>query len=113
MKSGDDDYFNEAFLGNGSIENSGSGFGVAMAEMVTQMLPFRDGDLVAFLEGIYPSLDELALLGPMLVSKVVLCAPAFDLVPPSKDYGDSVKLPAGLEKIKNKVLLEVFGTLDL
>jgi hypothetical protein len=49
LKSGDDDCFNEAFLGNGDINNSGSMFGVTMAEMVTEMLPLRDRDLVSAL----------------------------------------------------------------
>ena len=96
MNSGDDSYFNQAFLGESGIDPGGSGFGQAMCSYVESMLPLRNKDFVKFLrESVLPSSKEMAILGPTLTSRVLLTAPLLEWI---IHDSNEIVLPAGLEE---------------
>jgi hypothetical protein len=102
----DDHYFNDAFLGTGSIDPVGSMFGVTVCEIMYDMGPFRDKELLRFVQtGLYPSPKSLALLGLPLSRKVCTCAPLFDSIPPFAEKGKA-RLPVALEPVDKEWLAE-------
>jgi hypothetical protein len=102
----DDSYFNDALLGTGPIDNSGSNFGQTVCGIMHSMGPFRDEELVCFIrECLYPSLNSQNILGLPLVRKVWICAPLFDSIPLSAANGEAC-LPIALELVDEEWLEE-------
>jgi hypothetical protein len=80
-----------------------------VCHLISLMLPFRNEDLVKHMRSLYPSLEELDLLGPMLTGKVILMAPFFPWVPPQRDGDDGTwfnDLPIPLEEMNETVIRE-------
>jgi hypothetical protein len=101
----DDYYFNDALLGTGPIDNSGSGFGQTVCEIMHGMGPFRDEDLLRFVRKLYPSSKSLAILGLPLARSVCICAPLFDSIPPSAENSEA-RLPVALEPVDKEWLVQ-------
>jgi hypothetical protein len=101
-----DYYFNDAFLGTGPIDDSGSNFGQTICGIMHSMGPFRDEELVRFIRKcLYPSLNSQNILGIQLVRKVWICAPLFDSIPLSATNGEA-RLPVALEPVDEEWLEE-------
>jgi hypothetical protein len=101
----DDHYFNDAFLGPGPIDNTGSNFGQTVCEIMhCDMATFRDEELICFVRTrLYPSPKSQAILGLPLAKKVCICAPLFDSIPPSAENGEA-RLPFALELVDEEWL---------
>jgi hypothetical protein len=101
----DDYYFNDAFLGTGPIDNSGSNFGVSVCEIMHgYMAPFRDEEFVRFVQtSLYPSPKSQAILGLPLAKKVCICAPLFQSIPLSSENGE-FRHPFALELVDKEWL---------
>jgi hypothetical protein len=63
------------------------------------MMPWSNAKFCRFLRNFcYPSVQSLALLGP-LTNKIVLFAPLFEIVPPNGDGNDQTEsLPTNFER---------------
>lgn len=106
----DPHYCSKAVLGTGKIEYGGSFFGTSITEMVHYLLPLRDQDLVDFIrDDLYPKRELLNFLGPVLVPKVVLWYPLFEMVSPCRTGLEGVTLPSELEVIANEDLDEFYN----
>lgn len=106
MEQGGDYYFNDIFLGKDNpMLGGGSCYGHVICQMLSEMLPLRDEDLVKRLRTTYPSLKKLAILGPALIPRVVLMAPFFRWVPPDKKDGHKLdELPTPLEEMNETII---------
>ena len=98
MLEGGNSDFNDVFRGiESAVPGDGSifyGRGV-WENVIIDMFPFKDEDLIKGWKSIYPNSGELALLGPTLTDKVIFTAPFFRFLPPN---GSKIKgLPTPLE----------------
>lgn len=107
-------YCSKAVLGTGKIENTGSSFGTGIATMVLDQLPFEDHILVEFIrDALYPERELLNFLGPVLVPKVVLWYPLFEVVSPYRTGLEGVTLPSELEVLTNEDFEEFYNDRDV
>ncbi|CAB9516432.1 expressed unknown protein [Seminavis robusta] len=106
-------YFNNDLLGNDPIDGSGSCGSLTPRETLDEMLPLRNQDFVRFIrDDLYPTPDEMALLGP-IVPKVVLATPLFCWVSPNPDGAIMLQsLPSKLEPINDTEIRDRFGLED-
>lgn len=107
-------YCSKAVLGTGKIENTGSSFGTGIAEMVYNHMPLEDDVLVDFIrDALYPKRKLLNFLGPVLVPKVVLWYPLFEIVSPYRTGLEGVTLPSELEVLTNEDFEEFYNDRDV
>ena len=91
-----DSNFEDAMLGRDEIQNPRPSFDEVVRDCAWDMQPFLDDNFFQFLlDDLYPSPACLRFLGPVMVRKVFLCAPLFDLVAP-EEVPYAIRLPAVL-----------------